>query len=280
MINNVNQIKVEIDQEYEDREYSDYYTYENNIEIGNNFAPLGIGILILIFALLYTAIAWPISFPVLRGKRSTTEFPDTLPNLMRNPTSHRIFLVLIIIVIVILASSNTYIYVTAPRPDDKSSFDDFITDPSELPREHAFQEFNGYSDEGTEYYEYLSFNDTCYIYCMNVTLEWFDEPDETRRHENQPDEFLLALYAPNGESYESDWVYCDDSGYGAIGLTTSLIDPPLGWEEFVYDNEWVIMVACGHCGDHEARFFGLLQFSDNGNNWRMMVDIDYCYESE
>ena len=115
---------------------------------------------------------------------------------------------------------------------------------------------------------------------MNITLEWYDEPDETRRHENQPDEFLLILQSPQGELYESDWVYNDNSGHGYIEISTSLIDPPVGWDYDLSQNEWTIIIACGNCGDHEANYFGVLRFSDSGNFWQMIVQIDYCYESE
>jgi hypothetical protein len=240
------------------------------------------GVILIILSGFYFTTVWPISMPILRNKVPTTQFPEVLPTPRSDPTTRMAFSVVIIIVIVILAGAGAFLYFTAPQPKkDENGGGQQFSDPNELPRiVDSFVE-NGYTDENSEEFVYFTLNQTDYVYDIYLILEWYDESDETRRHENQPDEFMIYIDSSHGY-WESQWVSNDQSSkHGIIEFTIGPFEPPLGWEEPGGNyNEWMIGVVCGECGNHEARNFGLLSFTDSGNFWQITVMIDYCFEPE
>lgn len=115
---------------------------------------------------------------------------------------------------------------------------------------------------------------------MSFTLSWIDEADETYRHENQPDGFQMVITDSTGnELAVSDVTYNDpNSKIGTIILNARIdysVDPS-DYDEQSYT--WEVHITCVDCGNHEARFFSLREFPDNGNDWTLDGIIEYrCY---
>jgi hypothetical protein len=286
IINDINQLEEANDKENE--EYfgdSSYFQLEENAKIGNNFGPLIAGVAILIIGLFYTNSVWPIAIPIIFSK--TTYEPTEASRLGRKtiakPGAHKIMIIIIIILAMLIAISGGYLALTIPETDKITIDEPTIVDYHDIEPENEEYTFNGYSNENSEYPVDFDLNQTTFVCRLQMALEWMDESDETRRHENEPDEFSLRLIFPTGYQYETPIISNEKgTGYGIIEYDTNLIDPPIGWEEDEnFNNYWEIQVICGTCGDHEAQNFGLLKFDDLGNSWYLTVRMQcYVYPEE
>ena len=111
---------------------------------------------------------------------------------------------------------------------------------------------------------------------LNLTLTWIDEADASVRHVNQPDGFQLIVTDQTGTTWaESPVIYNDPSSKAGEILLEARID---GIEEDALPG-LEVHIICVAAGDHEAERFGLLRFSDDGNDWALECDMDCAVEN-
>jgi MFS family permease len=113
---------------------------------------------------------------------------------------------------------------------------------------------------------------------VTFTLTWTDEPDATIRHVNEPDEFALEVFAPDGRDFSTDSRFNPQGGTGQVSLSVDF-EP----DEDPYINgtgDWTVTVLCGQCGDHVLwrPSSGIFDQPDNGNAWNL--DVDYRFYSK
>ncbi|MCK5561173.1 MAG: hypothetical protein KAJ51_11285 [Thermoplasmata archaeon] len=277
----------ELDDEYEklfEQQYEDApddFIFEKNALMGDNYLPLILAIFILVFGVLYTVAVWPVSIAALRG-RMPLETPEggaaaAPTRLFATPRARNIVIGVIIAIVLIASGAGAFIIMGAEEPDGGGD-DVPPSDYHDYPSISADFNSNGYSPENSDQPVEFYLNSSQYVSRVYLILNWQDESDETFRHENEPDNFMVELYSPDGRVYSTQVVANDmSSKLGQVQLDTGEIDPPVGWEypEDEFENYWVIMVCCEDCGDHEAQNFGLLKFNDNGNSWSLSVEVDY-----
>ena len=108
---------------------------------------------------------------------------------------------------------------------------------------------------------------------VSCTIRWTDEPSIYFQGTNEPDEFKVAIIAPNGD-------ILDESSMSTSGSVTATAALP-NYEETedfadIYLGEWTIRIEAGDCGDDIAflPFGGIRTTPDNGNDW----DLEYTYQ--
>ncbi|MFW3145528.1 MAG: MFS transporter [Thermoplasmatota archaeon] len=106
---------------------------------------------------------------------------------------------------------------------------------------------------------------------ISVSLEWEDEaPNRPFLQVNNPDTFSIDLFMPNGtNSLQSD------SGASPLNIDYRAPD-----EIENYEGLWRVDISCITAGDVEGRFFGLTGYADNGNDWSMVISVDYLQQME
>jgi hypothetical protein len=115
---------------------------------------------------------------------------------------------------------------------------------------------------------------------VSFTLTWTDEPDFSPRHNNEPDEFALEVFSPDGRDLDADFRFNPAGGMGQVYVTVDF-DP----DEDPYINgtgEWTVTVLCGECGDHVLwrPSVGIFDQPDNGNQWDLSVSYRYYQRPE
>ncbi|MEA3560125.1 MAG: MFS transporter [Candidatus Thermoplasmatota archaeon] len=101
---------------------------------------------------------------------------------------------------------------------------------------------------------------------ISVSLSWDDEPpNRPMLQDNEPDSFSVELFAPNGTVALEQ-----DSGNSPLS-----IDLKASEEQEFEEGDWTIVVTCTSAGDVAGRFFGLIGYADNGNEWDMRINVDY-----
>jgi MFS family permease len=110
---------------------------------------------------------------------------------------------------------------------------------------------------------------------VTLTLSWQDEADWSPRHTNEPDEFSLEVFAPDGREATADFRFNPQGGTGQVSVSFDF-EP----DEDPYMNgtgEWVVTVIAGECGDHVLwrPSIGIFDQPDNGNAWDL--DVSYRY---
>ena len=137
--------------------------------------------------------------------------------------------------------------------------------------------WEGYLNEGQETVEVIDISgiateNRIRSVDMNLTLTWIDEADASVRHVNQPDGFQLMVTDQTGITWvESPVIYNDPSSKAGEILLEARIDELREGALPVLE----VHVQCVAAGDHEAERFGLLRFSDDGNDWALQCDM-YC----
>lgn len=108
---------------------------------------------------------------------------------------------------------------------------------------------------------------------VSCTLRWTDEPSQYFQGTNEPDEFKVAIIAPNGDTL-------DESSISTSGSVTATAVLP-NYEEtddFTIDflGDWTVRIEAGDCGDDSAfiALGGVRTTADNGNDW----DLEYSYQ--
>ncbi len=115
---------------------------------------------------------------------------------------------------------------------------------------------------------------------VTLTLSWTDEADFSPRHTNQPDEFALEVFAPDGSEASADFRFNPIGGRGQVFASIDL-DP----DRDPYLNgtgEWTATVLCGECGNHELwrPSIGIFDQPDNGNDWDLEVSYRFYSKPE
>ncbi|UCH88224.1 MAG: hypothetical protein JSV49_08135 [Thermoplasmata archaeon] len=270
----------------QDKVYADLYDYlpeewifEKNVIMGSNYGPLGVSVVILMAGIYYSINIWSISSTTLLGEKRSKAFSKR----MADRKTRKAVIATIITVILIIAIIGVYFVYFAGEKDKGGPELTVSTsiDYNELSTDSATYSMGSYTSENSED-EYLwELENTQFVNMVSLTLEWNDEPDQTRRHENQPDSFQVGLLSPDGATFVSDMMYNDaGSKYGIVEINTGTIDPPAGWdirEEEDFQNTWRIIIICGDCGDHEASGPAVLKFTDNGNNWYLTNDYSFYF---
>jgi hypothetical protein len=301
----------------EENYWADTMEMDYDVVMGWNFIPLIFSMILIVPSFFYFKRIWPVSGAFLLGKISPEATGVVLPSpgagqptpaqggpgmpgVGPRPTQQRappwaaisqkplprgaLIAIIIVIIIVLAGSAGAYLVFSGKGDKKKSSSGDDSgpIDYTELPELSNEMGYYSHSDENTETMLPiidLEANITKYIYQMDLILEWQDEDDQTRRHENEPDEFMLQIISPTGEEWQSDMVQNDpNSKQGMIELTTGLLDPPVGWEDEISPEDlWTINIVCGECGDHRAQP-ALLMWNDTGNAWGLTISYSYYYE--
>jgi sterol desaturase/sphingolipid hydroxylase (fatty acid hydroxylase superfamily) len=271
-------LEKDINRDFLDMDSPDNWKKEGHVSLGTNFVPvIGSGI-IFVFGLMYSKIFWPVSIAPVLGERRASKTANylTRPNAQKG-----LLAVIFMALIVIIASSGYYGYKSSVKVDLKEKELVVLLQYADLEKQSMSDLMSGYADEyNDEYYSY-PVNESCFVDRVVLTLEWIDEPDETMRHKNEPDEFALMLRSPEDQFFESPWVQNDESSKrGMIELDTGIIDPPVAWQyrDFSgFENEWIINLMCGEAGDHQATGPSFFMFNDNGNDWDLTIEISYYY---
>ena len=115
---------------------------------------------------------------------------------------------------------------------------------------------------------------------VTFTLTWTDEPDASVRHVNEPDEFALEVFAPDGRDFQTQFSFNPQGGSGQVSLTVEF-DP----DDDPYVNgtgDWIANIRCGDCGDHVLwrPSGGIFDQPDNGNDWDLDVTYRYYQKPE
>jgi len=166
--------------------------------------------------------------------------------------------IFIIVVLVVAGAAGAFILMSGGKKKKKE--ENVPSEPENLvPMVEIFSE-TGYTNEN-DYSQISLYFDEDKLLWVNCSLYWSDESSSYIRGNNEPDEFCLALYGPNGEMMTQ----CPMDTSGWIELSF-MVD----YESTIYDEDfrgdWVIVVSAGDCGDDYSRF-GLRTSSDNGNDW-------------
>ena len=115
---------------------------------------------------------------------------------------------------------------------------------------------------------------------VTFALTWTDEPDASVRHTNEPDEFALEVFAPDGRDFETQFRSNPQGGSGQVSLTVEF-DP----DDDPYVNgtgDWIANIRCGECGNHVLwrPSGGIFDQPDNGNAWDLDVTYRYYQKPE
>jgi len=131
----------------------------------------------------------------------------------------------------------------------------------------------------SEYTAEASASDTAFditevnVIDVTFTLSWADEADFSPRHNNEPDEMALEVFAPDDRDLDADYRSNPVGGRGQVSIVVAF-DP----DEDPYTNgtgEWLVNVLVGTCGDQVLwrPSAGIFDQPDNGNQW----DLDVAY---
>ncbi|MEM2870575.1 MAG: MFS transporter [Thermoplasmata archaeon] len=132
----------------------------------------------------------------------------------------------------------------------------------------------GSSEEHTETREEIDIEERN-LASLTFTLRWTDEEDIVRllrTYENQPDEFGLAVVSPGGIAVSSGMVSNPHGREGSVSV--SLTFNFSGPEDARGNGTYKVTIACGNCGDFFPAF-GIIGFTDTGNDWTLEVKYDY-----
>ncbi len=112
---------------------------------------------------------------------------------------------------------------------------------------------------------------------VTATLTWTDEPDATIRHNNEPDEFELEVFPPNGTDGSGGPTQNPTGGQGRIVVTIDF--DPAGNKDPYYNGtgEYVFSVVVNECGDHVLwrPGIGIFDQPDDGNAWNLEIEVEY-----
>jgi len=141
------------------------------------------------------------------------------------------------------------------------------------------QTFGDYSGENSASDTSLAIGEPNVI-DVTFTLTWTDEPDASIRHTNEPDEFAMEVFSPDGRDLSVAFRSNPQGGTGQVSLTVEF-EP----DEDPYINgtgDWTVTVMCGECGDHVLwrPSGGIFDQPDNGNAWNLDVDYRYYQKPE
>ncbi len=119
--------------------------------------------------------------------------------------------------------------------------------------------------------------DVANVRSVTFTLTWTDEPDATRRHINEPDEFELDVFPPTGTDGHGGPTSNPQDGQGSISIT---INYEADGNEDPYFNgtgEYTISIVCNECGDHVLwrPGIGIFDQPDDGNAWTLDIEYEY-----
>ena len=136
------------------------------------------------------------------------------------------------------------------------------------------QTFLEYANENSDSDTPFVISDTNVIE-VTFTLTWTDEPDASVRHTNEPDEFALEVFAPDGRDFTTQFRFNPQDGTGQVSLTVEF-NP----DEDPYENgtgDWIANIRCGECGNHVLwrPSGGIFDQPDNGNAWQLEVMYTY-----
>ena len=133
------------------------------------------------------------------------------------------------------------------------------------------QTFSEYSGENSASDTQFSIGETNVI-TVTFTLTWTDEPDSSIRHTNEPDEFGIEVFSPDGRDFSSPISSNPQGGTGQVTLTVTF-EP----DDDPYINgtgDWTVTIICGDCGNHVLwrPSGGIFDQPDNGKAWNLDVD--------
>jgi dipeptide/tripeptide permease len=139
--------------------------------------------------------------------------------------------------------------------------------------------FSEFTSENSNADTPFSINDLNVI-DLTFTLSWTDEGDASVRHTNEPDEFALEVFSPDGRDLSAAFRFNTQGGTGQVSLSMDF-DP----DKDPYVNgtgDWTATVMCGECGDNVLwrPSGGVFDQPDNGNSWNLDVTYRYYQKSE
>jgi len=129
---------------------------------------------------------------------------------------------------------------------------------------------DGHSNENTEDDYYIEITHPNVLE-VTITLSWQDEPDDSNRYNNEPDEFSISIAPPNGTGVTST-----TQSNGRVSAEISFI--PQNDPYFNGTGEYIITVLCHTCGDQEPIIpdpLGFRTISDTGNDWTLEVGYTF-----
>jgi POT family proton-dependent oligopeptide transporter len=183
--------------------------------------------------------------------------------------------VVFLIPITVVSASNLPGMVLVEHPDDIDGVPDW-SEYDILTGSQSFSDYAGESDASDTVFSITDVN----VLEVTFTLTWTDEADSSPRHNNQPDEFALEVFAPDGRDLDADYRYNPSGGSGQVSITVDF-EP----DEDPYENgtgEWTVTVLCGECGDQTLwrPSAGVFDQPDNGNDWDLSVAYRYYQRPE
>ena len=134
----------------------------------------------------------------------------------------------------------------------------------------------GYSNEFSVSDEVLTI-DVTNVKSLTATLTWTDEPDASLRHTNEPDEFELEVFPPNGTDGSGGPTSNPQGGEGRISVTKNF-DPDGNKDPYFNGTgEYTITVVTNECGNHVLwrPGIGIFDQPDDGNAWSLVVEVEY-----
>lgn len=197
---------------------------------------------------------------------------DPSKKMERNVWTHPVTPLVAILFIPILLGG-TWAAGTSPLAEEQEGPSEF-TDWSDYDIVTGSQSFSDYAAENGASDTVLTMNEVNVIE-VTFTLTWTDEADFSPRHNNQPDEFALEVFAPDGRDLDADYRSNPSGGSGQVSITVDF-EP----DKDPYENgtgEWTVTVLCGQCGDQTLwrPSAGIFDQPDNGNDWDLAVSYRY-----
>lgn len=262
---------------------------EWNANLGANFIPLIMGIIILSIFFLYIRNIWPVSMAIVLGKRAPEAEPEAAvaeagaPEAELRPTPApkrlpgkpipRNVLAAIIIVVIIVIAGVGGAFLLMSGGDSNGKKDNMPSEPENFAEVTISQIESGYTGENQD--STVQFNlDEPRLNWINCSLYWNDEPSQYVLGINDPDSFKITVVAPNGETVaESQF-----STSGWVDTTTEIDYTASDYEED-YIGVWTVVVTAGDCGNDKSRF-GFRETSDDGNEWMLDCLITYLIPAE
>ncbi len=136
----------------------------------------------------------------------------------------------------------------------------------------------GHANENTDTIETMDV-DAENVLSITFTLTWTDEDDIVygpRTYENEPDSFSLRAQAPDGREEREGPEANAHGEQGEVVLTMEFdpdIDPYLNGT-----GTYNVTIQCGDCGEFFSS--GPIGFTDDGNDWELLVEYEYYYKEE
>jgi MFS family permease len=136
------------------------------------------------------------------------------------------------------------------------------------------QAFSEYTNEGTPSDNPFPIPEVNVI-DVTFSLSWTDEAASSIRHVNEPDEFSLEVFSPDGRDFSTSFSSNPQDGTGQVSLSVDF-DP----DRDPYINgtgDWTVTVISGTCGDHVLwrPSGGFFDEPDTGNAWSLEVTYRY-----